>query len=435
MKKITSSIALAAALLTCTACSNNETSGTNSTQSSTGEQSTADNSGTNSTHSSTGEQSVADNSGTNSTQSSTGEQSTVDNGGNDSQNSSSDSVTVSSDSSSNSEQPTDLEPSEGFAFESNGDGTCTLVNIGTCIDTDIVIPEKSPMGDTVTLIGEYALMGLEAESVSLINYNYEVDERAFQYGEFKTLNIIGGNPVFGDSAFSSCEDIETITFQNCKIESGEYSFMSCGKDAALTFTDCTGYIDERAFQYGDFESISFTNCDLELDDSSFSSCENVKSLTISESTISAGQYSFMSLGKSADIEITHSDIKFDDRAFQYASLKALNISEGTLEMGDSVFASCEDLTDVNINCNISMGEYAFMSCEDLVNVSICDNGNSDNEIEIGNRAFQYCKRLAAVKIGNGNVNIGSYVFNECADDLTITVAGKDHTADSIKNGI
>ncbi len=122
-----------------------------------------------------------------------------------------------------------------------------------------------------------------------------------------------------------------ITFQNCKIEAGEYSFMSCGKDAVLTFTDCTGYIDERAFQYVDFESISFTGCDLELDDSSFSSCENVKALTISESTISAGQYSFMSLGKSADIEIINSDIKFDDRAFQYASLNALNISEGTID--------------------------------------------------------------------------------------------------------
>ncbi|MDE5576065.1 MAG: leucine-rich repeat domain-containing protein, partial [Oscillospiraceae bacterium] len=160
-----------------------------------------------------------------------------------------------------------------------------MVKIGTCTDKDIVIPEKSPAGDTVTLIGEYALMSLKADSVTLINYNYEVDERAFQYGKFKTLNIIGGNPVIGDSAFSSCDDIKTITFQNCKIETVEYSFMSCGKDAVLTFDNCTGYIDERAFQYGDFESISFKNCDLELDDSSFSSCDNVKSLTISDSTI------------------------------------------------------------------------------------------------------------------------------------------------------
>lgn len=144
----------------------------------------------------------------------------------------------------------------------------------------------------------------------------------------------------------------------------------------------------------------------------------------------------MSLGKSADIEITNSDVKFEDRAFQYSSLNAINVNGGTLEMGDSVFSSCEDLTGIVINCdNISIGEYAFMSCEDLVNVSICDNKNSDNKIEIDDRAFQYCKRLAAVKIGSGDIKIGSYAFNDCADEITITVAGKHYTADSIKNGI
>ena len=321
MKNITSAIALAAILLICTACSNNATSNTNSTQSSTIGQNAVSGSG-----------SDIKNSSTENNSSSSYETPTV---------------------------PTDLKPSEGFEFESNGDGTCTLVKIGTCTDKDIVIPEKSPTGDIVTFIGKYALMSLEADSVTLINYNYEIGERAFQYGEFEILNIIGGNPVFDDSAFSSCEDIETITFQNCNIETGEYSFMSCGKDAILTFNDCTGYIDERAFQYGDFESISFINCDLELDDNSFSSCENVKLLTISDSTISAGEYSFMSVGKSAVIEIINSDIKFDDRAFQYASLKTLNVSGGTVEMCDNVFSNCEDLTDVTINCDISMGEYVF----------------------------------------------------------------------------
>ncbi len=410
MKKITSAIILTAVLLTCAACSNNETVGNET-------------------------------SNTNSS-SLTGEQSTTNNGSNGEQNSPSNSTSPSNVSSPSSDKPTvptvstDLKPSEGFEFKSNGDGTCTLVKIGTCTDKDIVIPEKSHAGDTVTLIGEYALMSLKADSVTLINYNYEIDERAFQYGKFNTLNIIGGTPLIGDSAFSSCDDIKTITFQNCKIETGEYSFMSCGKDAILTFVDCTGYIDERAFQYGDFESISFKNCDLELDDSSFSSCDNVKSLTISDSTISVGEYTFMSLGKSADIEIINSNLEIDDRAFQYSSLNTLNISGGTIEIGDSVFSSCEDLTEVTINCNdVSIGEYAFMSCEDLKKVSICDNGNSDNKIDIDDRAFQYCKRLSAVKIGSGDVKIGSYVFSNCADDLTITAAGKSYTADSIKNGI
>lgn len=303
MRKITSAMLLASVLLACTACANNET-----------EETGYDNSS--SVISSIEEQSTT---------------SSSSNSSNESESASSSSANESTALSSSSEETsaptisTDLKPSEGFEFESNGDGTCTLVKIGTCTDKDIVIPEKSLNGDTVTLIGEYALMSLDADSVTLVNYNYEIDERAFQYGEFKTLNIIGGSPVFGESAFSSCEDIEKITFQNCKIETNEYSFMSCGKDAILTFTDCTGYVDERTFQYGDFESISFTGCDLELDDSSFLSCENVKELIILDSKIIANEYSFMSMGKSADIKITDSNIKLEDRAFQYSLILILSI--------------------------------------------------------------------------------------------------------------
>ena len=41
---------------------------------------------------------------------------------------------------------TNLEPSEGLEFESNGDGTCTIIGIGTCTDQNIVIPLESPDG-------------------------------------------------------------------------------------------------------------------------------------------------------------------------------------------------------------------------------------------------------------------------------------------------
>ena len=46
--------------------------------------------------------------------------------------------------------------SEGLEFTSNGDGTCSLSGIGTCADTEIIIPTKSPLGDTVISIDDYA---------------------------------------------------------------------------------------------------------------------------------------------------------------------------------------------------------------------------------------------------------------------------------------
>ena len=47
--------------------------------------------------------------------------------------------------------------SEGLRFRSNGDGTCALSGIGSCTSSCILIPPKSPAGDTVTEILPYAL--------------------------------------------------------------------------------------------------------------------------------------------------------------------------------------------------------------------------------------------------------------------------------------
>lgn len=332
---------------------------------------------------------------------------------------------------------TDLKPSEGFEFESNGDGTCTLTGIGSCTDKDIVIPLESPDGDIVTLIGKYALYCLkDVESVTLLNYDYEVDESAFQYGEFTVVNIIGGGPVINKSAFSTCEDLALISFSDCNIQADKYAFFSCGKNADVTFSNCTGIIEENAFQYGDFISLTISNCELEIEKSAFSSCEDLTSITFIDSTLETEEYAFFSCGDSAKVEMNNCSLTFDDRTFQYSSLESLTIIGSKVDIGDSVFSSCEDLVTVNIDCeSVILGEYAFYSCEDLVNVTICENAKSHNEIKIDDRAFQYCKRLETVIIENGNIEIGKYVFSGCSDNLVITVAGEDYSADAIEDGL
>lgn len=331
----------------------------------------------------------------------------------------------------------DLKPSEGFEFESNGDGTCTITGIGTCTDEDIVIPLESPAGETVTLIEKYALHSLEnVNSITLVNYTYEIDDNAFQYGEFTAVNIIGGSPVINKSAFSSCEDLTSISFRDCNFQASEYAFYSCGKDAEVTFSDCTGVIEKNAFQYGDFSSLTISNCNLQIEKSAFSSCEDLTSVVFTDSTLETEEYAFYSCGDSAKIEMTNCSLTFDDRTFQYSSLESLTITGSKVDMGDSVFSSCEDLATVNIDCDsVILGEYAFYSCEDLKSVAICENAKSDNEIKIDDRAFEYCKRLESVNIGNGDIEIGEAVFLHCADNLAIVVAEKNYTADVLKNGL
>lgn len=47
----------------------------------------------------------------------------------------------------------------GLSFSSNGDGTCTLTDVGSCTDVCVVIPDLSPHGERVTAIAPRAFYG------------------------------------------------------------------------------------------------------------------------------------------------------------------------------------------------------------------------------------------------------------------------------------
>lgn len=58
------------------------------------------------------------------------------------------------------EKETEAKPSvRSLKFISFGNGTCTVAGIGSCTDSCIVIPERSPDGDIVTSVEEMAFYG------------------------------------------------------------------------------------------------------------------------------------------------------------------------------------------------------------------------------------------------------------------------------------
>ena len=77
-----------------------------------------------------------------------------------------------------------------------------------------------------------------------------------------------------------------------------------------------------------------------------------------------------------------------------------------------------------------IGEYAFFDIEDINSITFVNYN-----YEVDKRAFQYCKRLDDVIIGNGSVIIGEYVFSGCSDSLVISIDGRTFSADSIQKGL
>lgn len=109
--------------------------------------------------------------------------------------------------------------SEGLAFTSNGNGTCYVSGIGTCKDTDIVIPPTSPEGDTVTAIGKVGYSAFKnctnITSVDIPNGVTRISNNVF-YGCSSLASITIPNTVtsIGKNAFEYCVNLTTITFAN-----------------------------------------------------------------------------------------------------------------------------------------------------------------------------------------------------------------------------
>ena len=197
--------------------------------------------------------------------------------------------------------------SEGLKFESNKDGTCTVTDIGSCLDVDLVIPKMSPEGDIVTKVGNYAFDKLPIKSLKLPSTIIVIDHSAFEactkLEEFTMPPELKEIEYF---AFRSCTSLKTINF-NAKIEDiAQHTFAGCTALKQLNFVDnaCELYISCDVFEDCDSLTsvvfpmqvmlrLSFTGCDnLEevifkenADVSGFNECTKFKKIVFEKDVI------------------------------------------------------------------------------------------------------------------------------------------------------
>ena len=112
------------------------------------------------------------------------------------------------------------EYSEGleFAFDS-GNNTYYVSKIGTCTDTDIIIP-NTYNGYDVRAIGSYAFVNCTS---------------------IKSITIPRTVKVIREGAFKNCTSLETITFMGGDIKFSNYIFKGCSSIEKIDFKEWTGW--------------------------------------------------------------------------------------------------------------------------------------------------------------------------------------------------
>ena len=99
--------------------------------------------------------------------------------------------------------------SKGLEYDSNGNDTCCIIGVGTCTDTELVIPETSPDGDSVI----------------------EIDSNVFKDQGFTSVSFPSTMETIGRNAFSGCNSITDVYYDGTEAEWLANVEIKSGNDA------------------------------------------------------------------------------------------------------------------------------------------------------------------------------------------------------------
>ena len=347
--------------------------------------------------------------------------------------------------------------SEGLEFALNSDGkSYSVTGIGTCTDTDLVIPSEYN-GLPVTRVDGFAFM----DCTSLTS-----------------VTIFDSVTSISTSAFSGCQSLTSVTLSNARLSIGLYAFSGCTLLTSINLSDGVTSIDRCAFQgcisltnikisqfVSNIAESAFKYClsleSIEVDDNNpyytsidgnlydkekktliqyaiakmdsifvipdsvekiaadaFSGCSSLTNITIPDSVTSIADYAFYDCTSLTSITIPNSVTNIGDYAFKNCTLLvSVTIGNSVESICKYTFQNCNSLTSIVIpNSVTSIGDYAFYYCTSLVSVII---PNSMTEISMG--TFAECTLLKSIEIPDSVTRIGDYAFRDCDSLQSITV--------------
>ena len=263
----------------------------------------------------------------------------------------------SEDSSSSFEDSSSSEDNEGLEFTLNEDhASYSVIGIGTCTDTDIVIPA-----------------------------------------------IYNGFPVttIGAQAFLWCSSLTSVVIPDSVTTIGEWAFYDCSSLTSIVIGDSVTTIGVRAFyECSSLTSVVIGDSVTTIGYGAFASCYSLTSVVIGESVTTIGELAFANCSSLTSIEVgennsTYKDIdgnlysKDGTVLIQYAIGKTATefvIPDSVTTIGDDAFGRCEALTSVEIGDSVAtIGAEAFYNCTALT--EIVYNATECADLSRWNRVF------------------------------------------------
>ena len=250
--------------------------------------------------------------------------------------------------------------------------------------------------DSVTSIGDSAFSGCTSlTSVTIPDSVTSIGDWAFSYcTSLTSVTLPDSVTSIGYEAFFNCISLTSVTIPDGVTSIGEDAFRNCTSLTSVTIPDSVTRIGERAFYYcTSLTSVTIPDSVTSIGEFAFSGCTSLTSVTIPDSVTSIGGWAFYECTSLTSVTIPDSVTSIGNGAFKgCTSLTSVTIPGSVTRIGVGAFASCTSLTSVTIPDSVtSIGDSAFCNCKSLTSVTI-----PDSVTRIGKQAFDYCTSLTDV---------------------------------------
>lgn len=284
---------------------------------------------------------------------------------------------------------------------------------GSVLDgvTTIAIP------DSVTEIGEGAFASLRITSVSLPSNLTVIPANAFAGTNLSSITIGAKIKEIGGGAFKNCAYLASVNFVSGTelVKIGDEAFSGCMTLSQITLPDGAAEMGSEVFA----NCTSLVNANLpsvtELGSSTFAGCNSLTTVAFGANATTAGSYTFTRVGFS----FTGGALTYEFTGLP--NLTSVALGNGTVSLGNGVFANCTALLQIDLKNVKEIGAYAFAGCTHLSSVV-----NLNKAEVIGDYAFNGNSALTELNLENA-LHIGVSAFAGGVNSTNGSVVGANYT--------
>ena len=280
------------------------------------------------------------------------------------------------------------------------------------------------LGDSVTIIGNSAFSGCSSlTSVTISNSVTTIRGYAFS-GCISLTSVTIPNSVttIEQSAFRGCSSLTSVTIGNSVTTIGYNAFENTNKTKIiwLTNTPPAGYrnVEGRIHYVANDLYTGLSNKKVYPYLSSIFEVDGIKYVPVSPSERTCDAIDCTYTGEPYELKINkkvnYKGVDMTVREFNpYTAYNCTKIKKAYIDIDGSIgheaFNYCANLSTVNIAKVNDIGNRAFSECTNLVSVVVKDGNN------IGESAFSNCSSLKTLSLDNKIKSLGRYAFRGCSN--------------------